>query len=761
METNKDDEKFEIGVKNGADPSDTESIKIEMYDNYKKTMSVILKPETVASEICAEVKRFGTYIANDEIKFYSLVMVVSVFSSLLKCMINCIRTLLPVENVDEVRLSLIRKLTTVYSIPRQNIISSDIKWYFKDSRTAPIEFEESSKVIGEYDSDDEEEEKDIKPPDVPYLMKASRQGYLLKRSSIDANLWRKYYCVLLDKLWCLSFENMKTKGKSIKLNGLTRYRGGNSSVGEQMNNIIINSGVKTHYFRSINSIDYQKWINDLTIMTSLTQDNNMFSMAEIIICDEESIKYDKLAKNLKPVLDNQLIPLILDNTTLQNRNYSAHPTIEYHKGEDGNEKNGLLKIDSMVSMNSEISVQSEETRKNRLKTIGGSSYFLAPSLKYSSSPTIQSLVAERYKDIYYLKNQAYDTVKSNLEGFLKKETDLNESWPNSLYLPISDISMEQYLPSVSFLHRLHNYNHSCSDIVAFQLSVLQYLDLFRHDLRVTRIHQKIAAIAVYVRYILPQLQLIGINQPASPINRKNEEDMTSPKAYVSPYHSHNPSREMIKSNSSTDIRKQLFHAKAFHSSQFIDRYPTKSEKELRFIYRQQCKRKNPVFWDIPENLLSDIHTKLFKVQKGKSPKNGIIDIFSTQEMALEDVQRSLTAAAISSNNNSKNNNHGALSIFNFFATKTNDYLYDRKERHSGTPIEDKNRNFEHEENERNALHAMVNTILKHKYSNYSKKEIAMIYKLFLQGDVTIPPVELFDDIISYLVNEYTDDNNIN
>ena len=52
-----------------------------------------------------------------------------------------------------------------------------------------------------HESSSDESDGDISETDLSYLRKSEKQGYLLKQSRRDRDIWRKRYCVLTDKLW--------------------------------------------------------------------------------------------------------------------------------------------------------------------------------------------------------------------------------------------------------------------------------------------------------------------------------------------------------------------------------------------------------------------------------------------------------------------------------------------------------------------------------------------------------------------------------
>ena len=182
-----------------------------------------------------------------------MVLVISSIHSEKKCVVHCLRTILESEFLITVKENLIRKIESIRSRNSSDtrlLNISKVRWYYKDVRTAPIEFgDPGSEIIGEHAldfyanyslpekatetvSDDtnmedrgstllssnsisispakavessdsqmedsisrsgfEDGEFEISFSDLAYLTKAERKGYLLKRSSWDVNLWRRY-----------------------------------------------------------------------------------------------------------------------------------------------------------------------------------------------------------------------------------------------------------------------------------------------------------------------------------------------------------------------------------------------------------------------------------------------------------------------------------------------------------------------------------------------------------------------------------------
>ena len=89
-------------------------------------------------------------------------------------------------------------------------------WYYKDSLSHPLdtEYNNDDAVSGNESSEDEEE---ISLSDVSYLRQNDRKGFMLKKSTKDPNLWRRRYCILTDKLWCVDAKKTIPRATCINI----------------------------------------------------------------------------------------------------------------------------------------------------------------------------------------------------------------------------------------------------------------------------------------------------------------------------------------------------------------------------------------------------------------------------------------------------------------------------------------------------------------------------------------------------------------
>jgi hypothetical protein len=136
-------------------------------------------------------------------KFHSLIIV-------FKCInrnINILKTLESHECLLDVQQQMIKKYkpnNNSNNDPNNdnNEYDYEIKWFFKDSRTEPLQMTEE--FTGYLSGDEEsEDENDCAHADLSYVKRnASCSGYIYKRSEKDINLYRKRSYAITDKLWC-------------------------------------------------------------------------------------------------------------------------------------------------------------------------------------------------------------------------------------------------------------------------------------------------------------------------------------------------------------------------------------------------------------------------------------------------------------------------------------------------------------------------------------------------------------------------------
>eukprot|EP01040_Poterioochromonas_malhamensis_P019266 gene19266-22715_t len=247
------------GGENSPEP-DEEYVLMKVIPSDRSPQTINLKitrkniTRDVTKSVAAKLK-----LSKDEGKLHNLVMVLTTTD--LK---HCIRTLSPDESILMVLETMVRKMSEKYQIADSSKLKSSVRWFYKDMRTPPLDLGDSGGTVGEYDSDDEET---LSESDCFYFSKVEKKGYMLKRSNKDINVWKRWYCVLTDHLWCIDFNREPYKVICIRLHSLVRARDG-YSFSDQIQNIIVNSLKGAHYFRAFNIMDQRSWIEHLQAWTT-------------------------------------------------------------------------------------------------------------------------------------------------------------------------------------------------------------------------------------------------------------------------------------------------------------------------------------------------------------------------------------------------------------------------------------------------------------------------------------------------------------
>ena len=191
-----------------------QSIRICVYERSTTSLTLEVNPLTLASEVCEKIStklRFSV----DEKKFYTLILVHTGLNESANANYHFLRTLKNDEKVLSVVNFVADKQRSKFGQLKSSYRSLS-RWYYKDIRTSPIDLGDSGEISGESSSEDEESE--ISLDDMAYLRQGDRRGHLLKRSTKDPNLWKRRYCVLTDKIWCMNTRRLVPRAISIPLN---------------------------------------------------------------------------------------------------------------------------------------------------------------------------------------------------------------------------------------------------------------------------------------------------------------------------------------------------------------------------------------------------------------------------------------------------------------------------------------------------------------------------------------------------------------
>ena len=272
-------------------------ININLYDTRSSSTILKVAAYTVANDLIDTIfNKVETPL--EEQKYHSLVIVVtgSNESSIQKR--HCVRTLKSQEYILDVESQLKEKLVSKYQL--HDFTS---RWYFKDIRCSPLELgDDCDHFRGELLDD----ETEISLSDLACIKHAERSGYLLKRSSKDPNVWLPRYCILTDKLWCVNDKLRVPTASCISLNSNTKLQSRSLSL-DCLGAITVQSTQGLHYFIAPSSYDQQCWLDEISMKAALNADNDVIGMAEMIICDEASTRYQRARTGIIPYLGSDKV----------------------------------------------------------------------------------------------------------------------------------------------------------------------------------------------------------------------------------------------------------------------------------------------------------------------------------------------------------------------------------------------------------------------------------------------------------------------
>ena len=521
-------------------------VTVNIYDTHASNANFKVKPTTTAAEIC-KIILSKRDILSSESRFFSIVVVVTAFNATKKVETHCLRTLKPNETLIEVQQTIVLKMMEKCCIPDQSKVDNTAKWYFKDMRTNPIELGATSEICGEYDSDEDEI---ISPSDLSYLAKSERKGYLLKRSNTDFNLWKRWYCVLMDQLWCVDIAKEIPCAKCVHLSGMIRYREGYKTL-DQLQIIIINSSDgKSHFFRAFNLIDQKKWIQDLNIKTRIGAENNSFAMAEMMITDESNARTCRLTKQVGKVLDRtkamEAIALhkaveLEHNSSSNgggNSSGSSHSNSSYHEhrhiqesklhGEVSSTTDTTTTVpseqqqDEVPMISRSNSMLSESTPKPNINFMFDLDEVKSPDKSTTSTTAnrganrVDKAVSKEGKHTVDTENhQQQNTTTTSTTTFIKTHGSLPEctqlTHPRSCsHLHLHTIGTCDRTEGHSLVHELHKDSKVVTDVIMFIIDIQHYRECLRRELYIPIPKQQERARQVYLKYILPQLQFANL-----------------------------------------------------------------------------------------------------------------------------------------------------------------------------------------------------------------------------------------------------------
>lgn len=460
-----------------------------------------------------------------ESQFYSLVLVATTYDAAKKSNMFCVRTLKNTEQVIRTMDTFLVTITDKFNIADTLKLKRSIKWFYKDVRSSPLELGEGE-MVGEYDSDDEEE---LSHSDLAYLTKSERKGYLLKRSSSDANLWRKWYCILTDQLWCIDVSATVSRAICIKLTGATRSKDGEElKLGDRIQNIIINSPKRTHLFRAFTVPEQKKWVDELNLRTKYGGDNELFELAEVITTDEENSRSQRLRRPISELLDIQSVyerimtdyrrsshlSTALSSATAVSSSSSsssrpAAQTVSHRPAAqdalEGDRSNDSLFVQYEDGSNNSNTASSSSSRKSDSSGDGS-----------GSEAVVQHAVDSDDSDDSD-DDHGNSSAEKAAEGASSTTPVVSVvSHHSAARRLIHPLDRSRQTPT---MHRLHGFEPRLAQVIKYLLDVGHYKELFRHDLFVLPAKRRQTALTIFSEHLFPQLHLVSPGKSSSTQSR--------------------------------------------------------------------------------------------------------------------------------------------------------------------------------------------------------------------------------------------------
>ena len=169
------------------------------------------------------------------------------------------------------------------------------------------------------DEDDSSElsegEEYITQSDLRYLEQSEKKGLLRKQSFSMESKWHFMFCVLTDKLWFIRRKRNSNHEKSRA--GCISFANVNTDdvypIREFPFTFVVKSLGKEHYFRADTENTRSSWLADINQRISFSVGNDVISMAEMIICDEESAHCRRTQRSLIRLLNSHTMNKFLIN----------------------------------------------------------------------------------------------------------------------------------------------------------------------------------------------------------------------------------------------------------------------------------------------------------------------------------------------------------------------------------------------------------------------------------------------------------------
>lgn len=481
-------------------------IKVNMSDAYASSTMLKAYTGTRASELCAVIAH-KLALTQAEIPLHHLILVFTVIGWTGRRH-HTIKTLTADENVLTVLAEVTRKQNEKHN-NLEGKLDTFSTWHYKDSLSHPLDadFDPDDDASGNSTSDEEEE---ISLSDVSYLRQNDRKGFMLKKSSKDPNLWRRRYCILTDKLWCIDAKRSVPRATSIDIfNNITlasnhtveipysfalvkkQKRGPaapSSSAGSHQPQ---QRGLRDFYFRVQSEVSMASWMDELRQRIVLNRENQVMVLAEQIICDEEKSRYKKISKAIEPFTSN----------------YSIFCDPLYAGGVRDTPASSAPSSSRTSRVNSSATATLVQSFRDSpaLPEVGGV-MISAPPIGSPPPPSVGNAggLPEAVAPVSMSMRARSATLARAPDSFRSQATshDNGDGGHNGVCVFGSSRITKNV---ASRLHKFHKHNTIEADILGFVLAVCRFKEICRHDLQYSVVQKWERACQIYNEFIVYQL----------------------------------------------------------------------------------------------------------------------------------------------------------------------------------------------------------------------------------------------------------------
>jgi hypothetical protein len=549
------------------------TIGVCIWDSSDSIIPVDVEECTTAGDICHYVG-FSLSLTEDDCEYHRLMLVCTLTNETTQANCHHLRTL---DN-DE-RIYDIAKTVGTKQVKKSNYTFKDVAWYFKDVRSNPICFN-NEEISGS--SSEDEDAVFVSKDDLSYIMEAERRGYLYKRSSKDPNLWKRRFCALTDKFWCINTKRRDFKATCIPLYDDVLVQDSTPSFNFP-HVIVVNCPWKVKYFRANNREEQQGWVEDLNERAQLSRENDVIHIAEMICCDEESNANDRIVKVMRPLFESDAVLISLlaldvnccGSRYIKDYYFKAGFDMDSDSDEDDDSDDGF-EGSSQFSTYQQYQDYHQQRQQQKQFLSNYDDFFdqIAVSLN-SPNNEVFGKVSSRNSAAYYSNKFAAVALTVNnpaayrhvaaqytryslLEGtqFYNHYTDINT------YITLGKSS--NAYSSLSLVHALHDMNPSLATMLNFVNAVQRYKSLHRRDINIPNRVLWLEATTVFNRYLS---KVPAMNKGSQRKSRKS----TSPNkvAMLGSSKPDSPGRKRTDSNSNSAVNEEEFDTTYDHGLVFV------------------------------------------------------------------------------------------------------------------------------------------------------------------------------------------------